>query len=319
MAGRSLTLSEFYDAKFQSLFLCDVRPRTFEAYREAVDRWKEKTGDPPLAKISSETMARFKAALRVDDRSPETCNKILRHVNAVISKCGPAGPRNREALGIIDRIPWTKPFRCERNLPRLVELETVAAIIRGCVGARFPKIDCRPSAWWRALILLAVTSGFRRGALLSLTWPHIDVGRRIVRLPACFDKKGREREKPLHDQIVKLLLEIRGPQEKVFAWPHCRKVWYKTWHAIQDAGDVMEHIRFHDLKRVAGVMFSATGSPWVVQHMLDHASIETSRHYINPMEACREAVDKLPLQKIFAWEPEKVPEGGDRTKTEYKR
>jgi integrase len=153
--------------------------------------------------------------------------------------------------------------------------------------------------------MLAVSSGFRRGALLSLRWAHIDVGRRIVRLPACFDKKGKEREKPLHDQVVKLLLEIRGPQEKVFEWPHSRKVWYEQWHRIQDAGDVMEHIRFHDLKRVAGVMFSETGSPWVVQHMLDHASIETSRHYINPMEACREAVDNLPLQKIFAWENRK--------------
>jgi integrase len=138
-----------------------------------------------------------------------------------------------------------------------------------------------------------------------MKWVQVDVVRRSVRVPASIDKCGREREKPLHDQVVKLLLEIRGPQEKVFEWPHSSRTWYRQWHAIQDAGDVMEHIRFHDLKRVAGVMFSATGSPWVVQHMLDHASLETSRHYINPMEACREAVDNLPLQKIFAWENRK--------------
>jgi integrase len=137
---------------------------------------------------------------------------------------------------------------------------------------------------------------------LALKWSDIDATARTARFTADTDKCGRHRTKPLHSQVLKLMLACRhADDELVFPWSHGKHRWYAEWHELQLAAHIpnAEHIKLHDLKRFAGTQYAATASPWVVQKMLDHASIETSRFYINPIEACRQAVEQFPLPQEF--------------------
>ena len=258
------------------------------------------TGNPALP-VAQQVLAAFKVELH-RSLSPATVNKHLRHVNAILAKAGQAGPGNRDALGLIASTPWTRPLREQKPQPRAIGDDLVASIYAACRFANQPRLTwCSSEAWWRALICLAITTGFRRGALLTLRWSDIDIAARTVHVPASIDKCHVDRQKPLHAIAIKHLLQIQGPKDSVFPFTGCKQQWYREWHRLQDLADIetSRHIKLHDLKRFAGTRYAATASPWVVQQMLDHSSIETSRHYINASEACRAAVDAFPLPKCF--------------------
>jgi integrase len=58
-------------------------------------------------------------------------------------------------------------------------------------------------SYLRPLIVLAVETGMRRGELLSLTWEHIDLDRRVAHLP--LTKNGSSRDVPLSSRAVETL------------------------------------------------------------------------------------------------------------------
>lgn len=315
-----LTLRSFFTSTFAPMFLGEARPKTLRAYAEALKHWARLTGDPPLSSIGPELLARFKSEL-LGTRQPvpaacqqrmlfdlgpvetqrlakATVNKHLRAVSALLAKAGPPGPRNRDALGILESTPWVKPVKVLRRLPRAVRAADIVATYEACERATFPHLDrARAGHWWKALLATAYTAAFRRGGLLALRWPSIDLSAEVITLDAGDDKCGCDRVKPLHHVVVLHLLRIRTSSELVFPWPHSERTFYRQWHAIQDCAEIPaeRHFGLHDLKRTAGTIYASTSSAWVVQAMLDHSSITTSRSYVNPSGALRPAVDGFPL------------------------
>jgi integrase len=326
MGAADLGLQDYYDQHYRPTFLLGADPRTLKEYSATLKHWRRLVGDPPLASITPSILARFLDSLAHPPASaartvqqfppgcepeakrkkgsplkPATVNKHRRQILSLIYKAGPPGPRNRDALGLLAAVPWVKPLRQPRRLPRDVPDDVLDRIYRGAEAADRPLLPgAAPADWWRALVVTAVTTGFRREALLALEWAWIDWGGPAIWLPAEFDKTGGDRQKPLCETAVKHLLRIRGPERLIFAWPASEGTWYRQWHAIQRAGGIVQHIRLHDLKRACGTRLAASGaSPWAIQAMLDHASIDTSRHYINPSADLRAAVERMHLPDVF--------------------
>jgi integrase len=311
----SLTLRSYFERFHARLFLADARPATFQQYRYSLNKWERLTSNPVLLDVGNQTLAEFKAALVGLAMSASTVNKHLRHVQAMLNKAGPSGPHNRDALGLIAACPWTKTLRTPRPRPRAITADVLRRVYEACkfallparvgaVGERdlFGDLVEQPELgfacdWWRALIVCAYNLGLRRSTLLSLIWSDVDVGLRVVSVLAENDKCGEHRVKPLNDFVVRHLLVIRLVHgDRVFAWPHTERTFYRQWHAILDGADVptAEHFGLHDLKRTCGSVLARTASPWAVQKMLDHASIETSKHYVDATAELRSAVDSMP-------------------------
>jgi len=326
-----LTLREFFDRVYAPGFLVEAAAQTRHGYLESLAHWQRITCDPPLCQIDGQTLAAFKAALRApgqfgrrigrpspqrmlfeDLESPDgphdaatarplaaaTVNKHLRHVGAMLNKAGPAGPGNRDALGLLAAVPWTRPCRIYRRLPKQVTAAAIASVYRatgrpGVVGAS--PIEGVPTRdWWRAFLVVAATTGFRRGALLSLRWSWVDLPAGQIRLPAEQDKCGADRRKPLSRLAVRHLLKIRHRGPLVFPWPMTSRSWYRQWHRIcAAAGLGRRELLPHDLKRFCATELSKIASPWVVQRMCDHASLATSSYYVNPSDGLREPVERL--------------------------
>jgi integrase len=302
----SFTLRSFYDARFARMFLCGAKPKTFLEYRATLVKWDCWFGGLKIDEINVQTLSEFKAALFDAGLARATVNKHLRHLNAILSKCGPPGPGNRDALGLLGQVPWVKPLKELRRRPRTVSGDVFGLLYAEVARARVPRIDGINSGdWWRGLLVTALTTGFRREALFSLRWDDVDLAGQVIRVDAEFDKCGVEREKPLHKETVSHLLRIRRPAGgKVFPWPFCSRTFYRYWHRLQDDAGILEHFRLHELKKTCGTVFARTsGSAWVVKEMLDHSSIDTSRFYVDSCSGLREAVDAFP---VFDF----VPEGG---------
>lgn len=99
----------------------------------------------------------------------------------------------------------------------------------------------------RPLIELAVETGMRRGELLSLTWEHIDLERRVAHLP--LTKNGSSRDVPLSSRAVETLTRLRtGENAKVFATaPNAvRLAWERLRRRVG-----LEDLHLHDLRHEA--------------------------------------------------------------------
>lgn len=318
-AVTDFTLRSFYDELFAPTFLVAARPKTYSAYNEALKHWATICGNTPLKAINGRDLAVFKQRLldgtrptpatkqltfwkdaeaAKDGLARTTVNKHLRAIGALLSKAGPPGPRNRDAMAIIQNVPWTRPLKVQQKLPRAVRAEHVLAAYEACETARYPKLDgVRPGNWWKALYAVAYTAAFRRAALMAMEWDQVDVVAETISVAAEDDKCWTERIKPLNHVVLLHLVRIRTKAKRVFPWPHSERTWYTQWHRIQEAAEIPEEKRFgiHDLKRTAGTVYAAGGSPWIVQRMLDHSSINTSASYVNPVDQLRGAVDEFPL------------------------
>ena len=294
----SFTLRSFYDSHFSRMFLCGAKPTTFLEYKATLVKWDLIVGCLNVDEINIQNLSEFKAKLFELGLARASVNKHLRHLNAILAKVGPAGPGNRDALGLLNSVPWVKPMKEMTRRPRTVSPSDFALLYEEVARASVPRIDEINSAdWWRALLVTALTTGFRREALFSLRWDHVDLVDQVIRVNAEFDKCGTEREKPLHKICVDHLLRIRRPAGGlVFAWPFCSRTFYRHWHCLQDDAGIEQHFKLHELKKTCGTVFARTsGSAWVVKEMLDHSSIHTSRFYVDSCDGLREAVDAFPI------------------------
>jgi integrase len=227
----------------------------------------------------------------------------------MISKLGPAGPKNRDALGILRECPWAKPLKLPRPRPRVAGDAELAAIYAASIDERLPSIDgVDPAAWWQALLVAAIATDCRREALFGLEWCDVDFRTMAVTIRFENDKEDCERVKPISEILARHLLRIRAAPRPFF-WPHGQRTWYQRWHAIQARAGVHarlranhgEHYTLHEMKGAGLSRLAAFASPGVVQFMGDHASAETARHYVDlaARPEVRQAVDTLRLPENF--------------------
>lgn len=325
MDAAGLSLRAYFEQVYAPTYLIDCSPRTVDEHHATLNHWERIVGRQPLAAITAAMLGQFLAGLRGPRQRPSaglhqkslpgfeaekteqglaaaTVNKHRRQVLALLYKAGPPGLRNRDALGILASVPWVRAMKQQCRLPRGVDDEVLDALYRGAEAAFHPRLPEIPAAdWWRALIVAALTLGFRRNALLALRWDWIDWSTSTIFLPASADKMGSDRQKPLLPLLLRHLTRIRQGDARIFpwpgGWPHGETTFYRQWRDIQRAGGIapLQRIKLHDLKRACGTRLARSGaSPWVIQQMMDHASLNTSRHYINPTDAMREAVQKMP-------------------------
>lgn len=130
----------------------------------------------------------------------------------------------------------------------------------------------------KAIILLAVDSGMRRGEILKLRWQDIDFGAGVIRILGTHTKTERERLAPLTDRVKSELYRVREfcQGDKPFPFTEFKRSW-TTAKRIAGIGD----LHFHDLRRTAVTRWIMQGNPIAMAGKIaGHANIETTmRHY----------------------------------------
>jgi len=97
----------------------------------------------------------------------------------------------------------------------------------------------------RPLIVLAIETAMRQGEILSLTWPDIDLDKRIAHLD--MTKNGESRDVPLSTRALEALALLREQQIDDRVVPTTKSAVQQAWGHLRERAGILD-FRFHDLR-----------------------------------------------------------------------
>ena len=154
-------------------------------------------------------------------------------------------------------------------------------------AAKYPTLRLR--------ILLAVTTGLRRGDIDALTIGDILVDRNAITTRSCKTKKAMA-ELPVPEAVINQLVNHMAalPEAHASLFPDrfSRKKWEKT-----RTRSGFPNLKFHDLRKTFASLLAQRGvSTAVTQRLLEHSTPQlTNEVYTNVDPVLRHAIEKLPV------------------------
>ncbi|MEO7205706.1 MAG: site-specific integrase [Steroidobacteraceae bacterium] len=180
---------------------------------------------------------------------------------------------------LLDRNPVSDISRKKepRGRTRFLDDDERGRLLKACGESEWPAL--------RILVLLALTTGARRGELIGLQWVDVNVktGRALVQ----DSKNGEQRTLPLAGKALEALRELKlhgsARSEYVFSQPSGFPGPYEYfdthWHeALKAAG--IEDMRFHDLRHTTASMLAAQGASLLeIADVLGHKTLAMVKRY----------------------------------------
>jgi len=169
-----------------------------------------------------------------------------------------------------------------RQIPSLPENNERTRFLSEAERTRLFKA-CRASHWDKLylIVLLAITTGARKGELTKLRWNDIDFDRRTAYVATT--KNGQPKVLPLTDSVIKeLQLFDTKDSSLIFASKVKEDVAYcftKPWKkALEDAE--IKDFRFHDLRHSCASYLAQSGASLLeIADVLGHKQISVTKRY----------------------------------------
>lgn len=294
-AAKSKTLGDLFDKYGTAAAL---RLKSWKGVKGRLDWWRTKAGGEMLDAITPSRIADWRDELLATPKQNGGGQRTGSDVNRTIAALSSAMTHAVKELGWIERNPCervTKPKEVGGRLRFLSddELPALLAAVRAS-----PHPDLLPA------VLLALTTGARKGEILGLRWSQIDFKRRAITLLQGETKNDAGRALPLSGEVVELLqarnkvrkidddrvfpppggckeLELREPWKAalVLAGIDVREIMRKRGQ--QKALPVMtSDFRWHDLRHTAASYLTMAGvSAIEVARVLGHKTLAMSLRY----------------------------------------
>lgn len=200
---------------------------------EAILRWfDEHLKDADVQGITREVLDGLRA-LKAEETSQATANRYMALMRAILNKC-------QNVWGVLDSAPKVPMYR-----ERVTEPNYLTAVEFERLVKELPE-HLKPAAQ------IAVLTGLRMRAMLSLEWSRVDLEAKRAWIPAHQMKAGYTHGIPLSNPAVAVLTKLRGLSPEtthVFTWrgkaiKDCNGHAFKE--AVRRAG--LEPLRWHDLR-----------------------------------------------------------------------
>ena len=142
---------------------------------------------------------------------------------------------------------------------------------------------CRASKWDKLylIVLLAITTGARKGEITKLRWNDIDFDRRTAYVATT--KNGQPKVLPLTDSVIReLQLFNTKDNSLIFASKVKCEVAYcftKPWKRALEDADIKD-FRFHDLRHSCASYLAQSGASLLeIADVLGHKQISVTKRY----------------------------------------
>jgi len=296
--GKFLDVQRHQKLKFEEmgkLFLENYskpNKRSWRRNEEIVDHLVDFFKGRYLYEITPLDIEKYKRKRR-EEVSPATVNRELSGLRNIYNRAIEWGMAEKNP------VKGVKFFREDEGRLRFLEKEEIRGLYDAC------------TAYLKPIVALAISTGMRKGEILSLKWPDFDFRRKIITI---LKTKGqKKREIPIGLGISKLLLR----QKKNLHSPYifCRedgrpvgsfKRAFKT--ALKKAG--IRDFTFHDLRHTFASHLVMSGVDLkTVQEVMGHASFRTTLRYAHLAQSHkRKAMEIFDSRMDTIWTPKREKE-----------
>ncbi len=244
--------------------------------RRHLEYFKTQLGCYALAYINVELILKERKKL-LETPTERGCSRTTATVNRYLSSLSGLLRYAYQTLRWIEENPCT-------NLPKLKESPKKRRILEGCEELALLEA-CKKSKhpYLYCITLIGITTGARKGEILSLTWDTISLEKRLAHIKD--SKNGRPRRIALVDSVIQELRKLqmeRDPSKPLvfasktpFGKLDIKKAWQK---ALKEAG--INGFVFHGLRHhftVFGGEIGATGVQ--LRSQLGHPTSAMTDHY----------------------------------------
>lgn len=312
------TLADLVDRQLEAVK--SKRPHDYDRQRGLLGWWKGRIGDYTLDQCTPALLAEYRDKLLRENigtkeapryRSPATANRYLSALSKAFSDAV------REWHWLHDN-PLRRVAK-EREAPGIVRYlsdEERERLLAACRKSELPALYL--------IVMLALTTGMRRGEILGLRWPDVDLERRIIILNKT---KNRDRRSvPIVPEALELLREHgrvrRLDDDRIFRAierkPGRRKLkqpqpaaeagrlkksetlWFdEYWYAALEKAKVAD-FRFHDLRHTAASYLAMSGATTAeIAAVLGHRTLQMVKRYAHLSDQHTGAVIERMTRKFF--------------------
>jgi integrase len=275
------TVASMIDRYLEETLPFKARNRDRKGVERSLKWWKEQIGDYALANVTAATITEHKLKLlrgktkRGKDRSPATVNRYL----AALGGCFKTAVRE---WGWLESSPMPNVSKLEepRGRVRFLSDDERTALLTAC--------EKNPDLY--AIVILALSTGARRGEILGLRWRDVDLARGVIVL---HETKNRDRRVlPLAGPALAIMRErskvrrlksdmVFPNKDKDGALFNLRRCWPD---ALTEAK--IEDFRFHDLRHSAASYLAMNGATLAeIAEILGHRTLQMVKRYAHLTEA----------------------------------
>lgn len=279
-----------------SILAGQVRPSTIAMYRTAWSAYVGFAGGWAAA-LQPATLAQWRAELATGNLSPNTINRMLSSVRAVVKAAESQGYVAPGAAAAFESVRGVKVAAMRENLKSDARTRITPADMRLLCDA--PDVTTLAGLMHRALLLTMASSGLRISELVTLTPGQIKAKRQgnkrgyVVYVTGKTDIEAREAPISVeaHDAIQAWLNARPVASGWIFTGfggrgsrdprtNHIHPV--SAWELVKRYADAvgLASIKPHDFRRFVGTQL-AKSDPRQAQKALGHKSIDTTfKHYV---------------------------------------
>ncbi|PCK00082.1 MAG: integrase [Zetaproteobacteria bacterium] len=286
-------------AQLVDRYIMQVVPRKSRSaardYKQQLEYWKCELGHMLLSDLTAAAIVEKRELLangmtNRGQRSPATVNRYL---SALSHACTIAV----KEWGWMEDSPMRKVSKLKepRGRVRFLSDEERSALLKSSKNTSYMHLHL--------IVVLALSTGARKGEIMNLRWEDIDRARTKIILHET--KNGERRAIPLTGYARQLILE----HEKIRRIDTCMLFPSKTgitpfdikksWAvALEGAG--IEGFRFHDLRHSAASYLAMNGaSPAEIADVLGHKTLQMVKRYAHLSEAHTSSVVASMNERIF--------------------
>ena len=275
------------------------RLKSWNVVKARLDWWRTKAGSEMLDAITPARIAEYRNELLATPKQRGGGKRSGADVNRTIAALSSAMTHAVKELGWIERNPCERVTKQKEAGGRIRFLsDEELPVLLDAVRAS-PHPDLLPA------VLLALTTGARKGEILGLRWSQIDFKKRTITLEQGETKNDAPRKLPLSGDVIEILtarnkvrkldddrvfppaddckeLELREPWKLalVQAGIDVRQA-TRSGRTKKDAPAVMtSDFRWHDLRHTAASYLTMAGvSAIEVARVLGHKTLSMSLRY----------------------------------------
>ncbi|MBX9903972.1 MAG: site-specific integrase [Burkholderiales bacterium] len=304
------TLADLIDRQLETVK--SKRPRDYNRQKGHLGWWRVKLGNYTLAQVTPALIAEYRDKLQQENigtekapayRGPATANRFL----YALSKAFSNAVKEWHWLQDNPVLRVNKETESTGRV-RFLSDDERKALLAACKKSTLPELYL--------IVLMALTTGMRRGEILGLRWPDVDLERRLIVLQKT--KNGERRSVPAVPEVAALLREYakvrRLDTDLLFPAKPIRKkspviaekakdigpLWFDAWwyEALKQAG--IQDFRFHDLRHTAASYLAMSGATTPeIAAVLGHKTLSMVKRYAHLSDQHTGAVVERMTRKYF--------------------